>query len=191
MTDWDRIWQRLGGSRGGQPDLTMVRFVSRTFGPWLAGRIFLDIGSGTGANSHWLEQRGADVVSIDPSHHCRAHYHFSVDQYVARMIYPDFNCVLDINTLCHNPDAELDYGAIRQMLKKGGWFYCVTPHLDHHNWEQNGLRNVGEGKAFTRYASEWDLRKMLRHFTSVSIREQLEPAGAHLYVKSWCVEAQK
>ena len=190
MTDWDKIWYDDGGSRGGTPENSFVRFASRTFGWEIAKKRFLDIGSGTGANTLWLEQRGARVVAIDPSFACRAHYHVDCRTYLTRGGIEPFDCVLDIKTECHNPAAEDDYRLIHAHLKPGGWLYVMAPTVKHLSVE-GGYRQVGAGKSFTRFASEWDMRDRLSMFDSVCIRELLEPAGDHLYTSTWCVEAKK
>lgn len=194
MTDWDKIWYDEGGSRGGTPENSFVRFASRTFGWEIAKKRFLDIGSGTGANTLWLEQRGADVVAIDPSHACRAHHHLEFVDYRDAWLYSGdqdvFDCVMDIKTLCHDPDAAGDYERIHELLKPGGWLYVMCPTIKHLNVE-GGYRQVGAGKSFTRFASEWDIRDMLKMFDAVTIRELQEPAGDHLYTSTWVAEAQK
>ena len=194
MTDWDKVWEEQGGARGGVPEPSFVRFVHRTFSGWLHHTRFLDIGSGTGANTLWLEQRGADVVAIDPSHACRAHHHLEFvdyrDAWLDSVDQDVFDCVMDIKTLCHDPDAADDYENIHELLELGGWLYVMAPTIKHLNVE-GGYRQVGAGKSFTRFASEWDMRDMLKMFSTVTIRELLEPAGDHLYTSTWCCEAQK
>ena len=191
MTDWDKIWDEQGGARGGVPEPSFVRFANRTFaGRKLQYTRFLDIGSGTGANTLWLEQRGASVVAIDPSFACRAHYHVDCRTYLTRGGIEPFDCVLDIKTECHNPAAEDDYRLIHAHLKPGGWLYVMAPTVKHQMVE-SGYRDVGHGKSYTRLASEWQLRDMLSMFDSVCIRELLEPSGDHLYTSTWCAEAQK
>ena len=192
MTDWDKIWKERDGVRLGSPELSFVRFARRVFGQWIDGKRFLDVGSGVGANTIWLEQQGAEVIAIDPSHECRAHYHYTLYEYWFEITQrPTFDCILDIKTLCHNEDAAVDYVRIHQILKPGGWLYVMAPSIDHLSVVHPVYRDVGKGKDFTRYASEWDMRKMLRNFSTVSVRELKEPAGDHLYTSTWCVEAQK
>ena len=195
MTNWDKIWDEQGGARGGVPEPSFVRFANRAFNRSLHHIRFLDIGSGTGANTLWLEQRGADVVSIDPSHACRAHYHEELVEFWSGYVdecweIDAFDCIMDIKTLCHNEDAAADYERIHELLKPGGWLYVMAPTIKHLNVE-GGYRQVGAGKSFTRFASEWDMRDMLKMFSTVTIRELLEPAGDHLYTSTWCCEAQK
>ena len=190
MTDWDGIWEDLRGAKGGIPDLTLVRFVGRA---GLKGKRILDIGSGTGANSYWLESQGCDVVAVDQSHACRAHWHGTAQDYFLHACSGHFDCIIDINTLCHDVDAEDVYNIAKNHLTPKGWLYivCPTQHSDPRGLGKVIYRDVGAGKSFTRFASEWDLRKMLSGFDSVTIREHKEPAGDHLYTSSWCVEARK
>lgn len=188
MTNWDEIWR--GTDRGSAPENAFVRFAARTYGRDMHDKMFLDIGSGTGANTAWLEQHGAEVVAIDPSHACRANHHVDARTYLLRLNVPQFDCVMDIKTLCHNPDAAGDYERIHKMLKPGGWLFVMAPTIKHLRAE-GGYRDVGHGKDYTRYASEWDMRDALSRFKSVCIRELHEPAGDHLYTSTWVVEAQK
>ena len=189
MTDWDKIWNGAGGAKVGAPEISFVRFAARVFGPRMPSCRFLDIGSGTGANTLWLEQHGADVVAIDPSHKCRAHYHESCAVYLEEYCPEPFDCILDIKTLCHTR-LYADYRDIHAFLKPGGWLYVMAPTI-HHLRTEGGYRDVGHGKDYTRYASEWEMRSMLSMFSSVTIRELQEPAGSHLYTSTWCCEAQK
>ena len=188
MTNWDEIWR--GTDRGSAPENAFVRFAARTYGRDMHDKMFLDIGSGTGANTAWLEQHGAEVVAIDPSHACRANHHVDARTYLLRLKVPQFDCVMDIKTLCHSREADGVYAQIHSHLKPGGWLYVMCPTIKHLNVE-GGYRQVGAGKSFTRFASEWDMREMLKGFSTITIRELLEPAGDHLYTSTWCIEAQK
>ncbi len=183
------------------PNEHFVRFVARNF-YGVSDRVrvrFLDIGSGGGANSWFLAQEGFSVTALDKSQK-------AIDAMVERLnregerkpwalhrITPIcydiaqaplgegvFDCIADINTLCHveNPPMHL----IADALKKGGKFFCVAPQ--EGTWEAR----VGEGKPYTRYADRYDMRELLKPFPFIDFNWAGYSEGGH-NMMSWLVEA--
>ena len=163
------------GPQVADPDL--MRLVARRF-PLSAGH-FLDIGSGSGANAHELVKRGHSVVPIDKDPQTPA---FHIDIRDAENIGAPFDCIYDINTLCHveNPPFE----KIKSWLKPDGYFFSIWPAY-------GTSERVKEGKDYTRLVTEYDLRLMLTPvFSEVrfGFTDYRLPDSASY--QSWIVEAR-
>jgi 2-polyprenyl-3-methyl-5-hydroxy-6-metoxy-1,4-benzoquinol methylase len=152
-----------------------MRFVARRFGP---GDVFLDIGSGSGANADELRVRGFIVVTLDNG----VKADFMTDIRKAHFNPETFNCVLDINTLCHVEDPPFEN--IKAWLKPHGSFFSICPTLDTSD-------RVKDGKDYTRLVSEHDLRGMLRMFSEVKIGTAHYQIPGSDYFDSWIVEAKR
>lgn len=173
------------------PDENLVRFIKRTFGSDVA-RI-LDIGSGSGANSHWLEAEGFEVTSIDSAPEANgAQLHLCGDiskfndildsRYDCVMDINNFyDCIIDINTLCHveNPPYEEIY----RILKPGGKFFSIHP-ADDTDVDM-------AGKGYTRLADVLTMRRLLgRGFTRFTVHKNVNWNGDQK-ISSWQIEADK
>lgn len=162
------------------PDSVLVRAMAQRFGLAEKRKLkVLDIGPGGGAVTRFLEDNYESVISVDASHVARANYHCDIRKWLNPDNY--FDVVVDYKTLCHVPDAPFDQ--IARWLKPGGKFISICPTPDCHSV-------VGEGKTYTRYASEYEMRDYLKAFTLVKIDELREPyPGSDLI--SWVIEATR
>ena len=159
------------------PDNKLMRFVAQRFrsadDTW-----FLDIGSGSGANTMELRERGYCVVSIDSDPNTEADEHVDISLFVSDR---KFDCIFDINTLCHvsNPPFK----KIRNLLKPTGIFFSICP-------TSNTCERVREGKRYTRLVSPTGAIEMLSMFSDVAIgsAHYLLPRGD--YYGSWIIEAK-
>ncbi len=180
MNTWDRL---LEGSQGQSPNTMLIAFVARTYyrssRPRHSTR-FLDIGPGRhAANQVFLEAKGFDVISVDPS--SRALKNLQAD--IREVDFPTehFDLVYDINTLCHVERPPME--AICRWLKTGGRYFSIAPTED--TW-----RGVGEGKDYTRYATLEQIETLHECFTGLRCSRQSYPSGDH-QINSWIVEAIK
>jgi SAM-dependent methyltransferase len=159
------------------PDNNLMRFVAQRFrsadDTW-----FLDIGSGSGANTMELRERGYCVVSIDSDPNTEADEHVDIRQFDFSRLY---DCVFDINCLCHVPN--FDFAKIRNGLKPTGVFFSIWP-------TSNTCERVKEGKAYTCLVSPTEIMEMLSMFSEVSLgsAHYLLPRGD--YYGSWIIEAR-
>ena len=173
-------WDELNsGNQGKTPDTDLVRFVARKYGIHLGLR-FLDIGPGRhGANQHYLELLGYDVISVDPSSRAKKNIHADIRE----VDFPTghFDFVYDINTLCHVEKPPME--SICRWLKLGGRFYSIAPTDD--TWH-----GVGAGKDYTRFANLEAIERLHDCFTGLRVSRQSYPSGDH-QVNSWIVEATK
>ena len=160
------------------PHETLVRFVQRNWrhAPDRSRVRFLDIGCGAGANAQYLAEEGFSVTALDEQKG-------AIEELERRLIrgrdpngkpdnrllnlcervvcdacnweYPErhYDCVIDNLSLCHV--RRPPYLWIYDTLKPGGIFWCATPH-DKYCW-----RGVAEGKDYTRFASQKQLRDLL------------------------------
>lgn len=177
---WDDL---LEGSQGQVPEHLLIAFVNKRFGrvhPRESLR-FLDIGPGRHApNQNFLETKDYNVLSVDVA--ARAKKNLFAD--IGDVEFPagHFDLIYDINTLCHveNPPME----KIVSWLKLGGHFFSIAPASD--TW-----RGVGEGKEFTRYATEEEAEAMLDgHFSGWYLRPREYPSGDN-QIRSWVMWGKK
>ena len=162
MSTWTEI---LMSEQARYPDTALVRLMAQRFGLAEKRKLkVLDIGPGGGAVTRFLEDNYETVVSVDVSHAARAHYHRDIRD----AVWPGghFDVVVDYKTLCHVPDAPFDQ--IARWLKPGGKLISVAPAP-----ECNPV--VGDGKTYTRFASEYEMRDRLKAFTLVKVEELIEP----------------
>ncbi len=164
------------------PDNNLMRFVGRRF-PESA--MFLDIGSGEGANSRELRERGHEVITIDKDPSTDAMIHADVRTLESHT--DRFDCIYDVNTLCHveNPPFE----KIRDWLQSNcGTFFSIWPA--YGTWP--GVKN---DKEYTRLIKNSELHRELRPlFSEVKVYGARAPAflsdGTEAYLDSWIVEAR-
>jgi len=157
------------------PDNNLMRFVARRFPEW--DGVFLDIGSGEDANARELRFRGFHVVTIDKDPEADA---YLCDDIRDVDFDPGFDCIYDINTLCHVDRPPFE--KIKSWLKPDGVFFSICPTL-------NTSERVKEGKEFTRLASEYDLVAMLKMFSQVKIGSAHSHLPGEDCFRSWIVEA--
>lgn len=179
MNVWNKIITNSRKSK--YPDLNFVRFVARNyFGGFPRDRFhFLDLGSGDGANTWFLENEGFRVTAIDGSPGARAHVHTDL----ATWDYPtgEYDCALDINSLCHIESPP--FSKIRNALKHGGKFFSICPADD--TW-----RGTLEGKGYCRCATAEQVIEMFEPFTGLRFGRAVYPDGEHA-ITSWIIEATK
>lgn len=171
---WTEI---LLGPQARYPDSVLVRAMAQRFGLAQKQKLrVLDIGPGGGAVTRFLEDNYETVISVDASHAARAHYHRDIREWH----WPDdhFDVVVDYKTLCHVPGAPWDQ--IARWLKPGGKLISVCPT------ERCGP-SVGAGKSYTRFASEYEMRDLLKAFFLIHIEELSEPGD----LISWVIEATR
>ncbi len=164
-----------------EPETIFVRFVDRNYTP-SPNVHFLDIGCGRNANhTVWLiHKRGFNVTALDSAPGALAHIHQDiclVDSFAPN----SFDCVLDINTLCHveNPPIE----KIKTWLKPGGKFFSIAP-------TNETARKHLEGKGFCRCASSEQILKLYDCFERIEIGLASYPTrDGQIY--SWIIEATK
>jgi SAM-dependent methyltransferase len=119
--------------------------------PDLHGQPVLDLGCGEGLVARALAERGAQVIGVDLSERLLAH---ALRQEAARPLGIDYRlgdahtldrladgCVtgvvanLSINDM---PDLDLVIGAVRRVLRPGGWLVFTVPHpcfqTPHADW---------------------------------------------------------
>lgn len=160
------------------PDNNLMRFVDQRF---IAPASFLDIGSGSGANARELYERDHMVWAVDKDPIAYADEHVDICQF--DWDGPRFDCVIDVNTLCHVQNPPID--KIRSWIKSGGYFFCIAPDFD--TW-QDGVK---AGKDYTRFVSEYQLRALLNGFSEVKIHWHSYPDFRDHEMKSWIAEARK
>ena len=168
------------------PSEPLMRFIGRTYGnaPDRSKVRFLDIGSGKHApNTHALTLMGYDVIAIDFAPGALAHER--ADIRASGLFNPEtFDCVLDINTLCHveNPPIK----AIRDWLKPGGKFYSIAPHV-------NTSRGHLEGKGYCRCADHDSIKHLMVPFGDkwVNGYQDYRDPGRGEIICSWIIEATK
>ncbi len=147
----------------------------------------MDIGSGEGANARELASRGHRVFSIDkdplapvPVQETPA-WHSCVDILEYETSGP-FDLIYDVNTLCHVRHPP--YEKIRSWLKPAGRFFSISPTHMSPNY-------VRIGKAFTRRADEYEIKRLLECFSDVEIYWRCEPDfKSKSGLESWVVEAR-
>ncbi len=165
------------GSGRQSPDTALMRFASHRFP---SPATFLDIGSGEGANARELRERFHYVWAIDKDPGAE-----DADEYVdvcAFDIEMKFDCIYDVNTLCHIEDPPFE--KIKGWLKPEGIFFSICPTYLAPAY-------VAYGKDFTRTVSEQELREMLEpFFDEIRIYFREEPDFKGNQLESWIVEAR-
>ena len=168
--------------QGTEPDLNLVRFVDRNYVP--ASTVhFLDIGSGRNAsNTVWLiHKRGfRNVTAVDSAVEAAlAHVHADI---CSMDFVPDsFDCVFDINTLCHVEHPPIE--KIKSWLKPGGKFFSIAP-------TSATARGHLDGKGFCRCATQDEIYCLYSWFDSPKVKTTSYPTdGGQIY--SWVIECTK
>jgi ubiquinone/menaquinone biosynthesis C-methylase UbiE/uncharacterized protein YbaR (Trm112 family) len=119
----------------------------------LQGKLLLDVGAGSGADSSFLAKLGAKVVALEPNffllaigRHAQPHLQWLGGSAVA---LPFAEESIDITTanasLHHHLDAEISLDEMLRVLKPGGWLLTVgdsvkassteTVEVDHQQWD--------------------------------------------------------
>jgi SAM-dependent methyltransferase len=155
------------------PEPNVVRFVRRFFPE--PGRV-LDIGSGSGNHARFFEDEGWDVTALDPDLECRTHSYVDIHTWLFHYHDKTYDLILDHNTLCHvrNPP----YKQIHDALTPTGMFLCVCPAIG--TWE-----GVGDGREYTAFLSEQELRNDLNMFRDVEIWRSSYPDFKGHGIISW------
>lgn len=183
MSVWDA---ELAKPQAEYPCLEFVRFVKRN--EWADG-YFLDIGSGGGANSNFLADNWFAVFAVDCSYKASLYLRETVAFFHADISkeWPfkvQFECILDHNTLCHVERPPFD--KIHEALTPGGIFFMVAPT------EDTCIRGELQRRSFTRFASEVEIRDMLKMFSQVWIgHSEYTDRKIGQQIKSYVVEATK
>ncbi len=165
------------------PDTALLRFIAHHF-PYTA--TCLDIGSGSGANARELFVRGNRVFSIDkdplaPVPNPETPAWHSCSDILEYQTSGPFDLIYDVNTLCHV--REPPFEKIKGWLKPKGRFFSICP-------TNMSPRYIEDGKDFTRRADEYDVRRMLLPFSSVTIYFRCEPDfRTPSGLESWVVDA--
>ena len=160
------------------PNETFVRFAAKNFKPPAR---FLDIGSGSGANSCWLMKQNHYVVAVDSAFAAPPAGHIFLTDLSDALSSPPFDCIFDINTLCHVEDPP--YEAIYKALKPGGIFFSIHPADD----TEADL----SGKGYTRRADQLTMRKLLgRGFNKFTVLKDVYHDG-NKRITSWQIRAEK
>lgn len=177
------LWDDINAHRQAEyPDTHFVRFVARNYYGVedRADVYFLDLGCGRHArNTRFLSDKGFEVTAVDFSQVALAHIHADIND----LDFPrdSFDCIFDINTLCHveNPPME----KIRSWLKPYGLFFSIAPC--HDTW-----RDHLEGKGYCRCADLEEIVKLHANFRNFRAAKASYPHGDH-QITSWIVEATK
>ncbi len=180
------------------PNELFVRFVARNYYDVSdRGRLrFLDIGAGAGANSIYLAKKGFPVLALDknPQAHetmterigaKNGEISIRITPFLADAAacsYPEnhFDCIFDINTLCHVKEPPML--AIHDSLKKDGKFFCIAPTND--TWKER----VMEGKDYCRFNDKFEMLTQLKPFSEISVRRAEYP-DTQYQMRSWICEA--
>ena len=160
------------------PDNNLMRFVARRFG-WEKSFDFLDIGSGEGGNARELELRGHWVLTIDKDLDTEADFRRDIREYTGEL--GPFDCIYDINTLCHVEEPPFD--KIKSWLKPNGYFFSICPAACTSP-------RVKEGKSFTRLLRHDEVRPLYKCFSRIEqwLYQAPDFLGDELF--SWIVEAR-
>ncbi len=164
------------------PDNNLMRFMERfPFDSYL-----LDIGSGEGANARELIIRGHAVISLDLNPDVPAPvspvWHKCVDVRDFEHEGGRFDCIYDINTLCHVEDPP--FKKIKNWLKPNGFFFSICPQF-------GSCSRIMEGKDFTRFLPLKEVEKFYGEVFGVVIigSTTYRLPGDEMYA-SWIVEAR-
>jgi SAM-dependent methyltransferase len=131
----------------------------------------LDVGSGTGAFSATMKQRGWQVVSIEPDEAARrnALEIYGVNAFCSSHLY-DINDQFDVITLWHVLEHVHDlHGYMKQfkkLLKSDGILIIAVPN-------QTSL----DAQIYQSHWAAWDVPRHLYHFTPSSMRQLSEMHG--------------
>ncbi len=187
MDDWDAI--NRTSSQYGVAEPLVARFLSDVLLRRPRPLKVLDIGSGrTGRHAALCEMAGIEVVAIDISHLCRAHYHVDVHDFECE---PEtFDCILDIKTLCQDPNPPFE--KIHRWLKPRGYFFTMIPGDEHkaHEWAFNIKTRPQYSYDYVRMASPEEIVALLPMFEITAMYQSIDPLRTG-YLFTWVVEAQK
>ena len=178
MNRWDKI---LAAPQAEYPSELVIRFVARNYYK-VRRRMyteFLDLGSGGGANSKFLEDKGFNIVAVDSSPSAVADLYCDIED----LEFPNdrFDCILDYNTLCHVKEPPFE--KIKNWLKPEGKFFSVCPSF----WTWRGHL---EGKGFCRLLSEDEARNFYSTFCDLKVGWWAYPDQGH-EISGWAIEGCK
>ena len=163
------------------PNEIFVRFVARHWydEPDRMKIDFLDLGSGAGANSNYLDEQGFNVVAVDSSRAANADLYCPIE----KLEFPEgrFDCILDHNTLCHIENPPLD--KIRDWLKPNGIFFSMCPTA--YTWRGHLM-----GKGFCRMLTHDQALNFYKGFSELRIAHSEYPDRGN-QIPSWVVEGSK
>jgi SAM-dependent methyltransferase len=168
-------------------DMMMERFNYN-----LTSRV-LEIGSNDGSLIQYFQERGVNVMGVDPAAECAdmaikkgilTHKQFFSTKYVDRRHSRNsIDLIIANNVLAHNPDLHDFAEAMKNLLKPDGVITIEFPHLlqtiSHNQWDQIYHEHYS-------YFSLYPLQILLdRHGLSVFDVEEVQTHGGSLrvYVK--------
>lgn len=167
------------GSQATEPNEHLVRFVSRNYfnAPNRSNVRFLDIGSGRNANNtSYLIRSGFNVTAIDSADGAAlAHIHRDIRE--VEFDVETFDCIIDINTLCHVENPPLD--KIKLWLKSGGKLFSIAPSSETS-------REHLQGKGFCRCTNRAEIYDLYRGFEYKTIN-----SAHYCDIHSWIIKATK
>jgi ubiquinone/menaquinone biosynthesis C-methylase UbiE len=122
-----------------------------------AGRLVLDVGTGSGRHAYHAAQLGADVVAVDLGRSidvARANLPAEVltvqaDAEQLPLARGAFDFVMSIGVLHHLPDPEAGLRAIVPFAKPGGTVHVYLYWMPEINWQSKVLRGVAWARQYT------------------------------------------
>lgn len=165
--EWEHIHQEREWGR--YPKEELVRWVARTYYAVSDRSLvkFLDLGSGAGASTWFLEREGFDVTALDGSK-------AAISRIISKGVVADavalpfeaetFDCVVDIICIAHNTasDAQKIVAEVRRVLKPQGKFFSMMPTSS--TWRQ-----LYEGKGNIIFPSKGQVMELLKPHFNIQI----------------------
>ncbi|MGH9196410.1 MAG: class I SAM-dependent methyltransferase, partial [Acidimicrobiia bacterium] len=139
----------------------------------------LDFGAGTGAMSKALEERGAEVHSVDPFAYdlLESSGHNAYKELRDLPASIEFDGAVAVEVLEHVPHPDVTLGEIASVLSERGWLYLSTPN-------RGGLN----ARMFRGSWREIDKAGHLYFFDPKSIHRLLSGSGFIGRRRSWAVD---
>lgn len=190
----DPKWEQLHSERdwGRYPPIELVRWAKRSDIPPQA--LILDLGSGQGAASWFLNREGFKAIQVDGSLSAlrKAKAYLNVDTGVRAclthlpLVSQAFDAAVDVVSLAHNDIASIGMilREVVRVLKPGGKFFTMLPTNRCSRWPFRGLR----ASFFEKEDVEDLLSTGFREVQVLSSSYQLEPS---ITVSHWVAQATR
>jgi 2-polyprenyl-3-methyl-5-hydroxy-6-metoxy-1,4-benzoquinol methylase len=201
---WDQVYATK--AMAAYPDNALIRFVAKHYYgvPDRSAVRFLDVGCGAGASTWYLAREGFSVWAVDLSATAiarlsqrlateRVYAHLAVGDIGSLTAHgnADFDCVVDVSSLCYVPADEIAdvMARLHSALKPGGRMFSITPSK---RCARGPFEAFADDVALTaRFMTDDEVGACFARFSRISITGYDYTVADGSLVRLWAVEAEK
>jgi len=158
----------------------LLPFLFQHYSESLPGKKVLDVGSGPGALSQWIQKKGYDVFCLDPNKEmikrCKEKGLPCINSYFEDYETDEtYDHIFALSSLMHIPKKDIrpQLSKVSKMLNPGGIFYVSVILGRDDNWQDIG--STSPERYFYAYEKEDFLEMFHRDFSLIEQHEIFVP----------------